>query len=105
MTTERVPLMQHRQRIRYADELRIEVEEVVEAAVCLRLVDVPGHDEITRVMIALALDEARVEIGERRVDVAHAFSKDLELLATAPFDERADDEGIDDLVFPSLANV
>ena len=45
-----------------------------------------GHDEISGVVVPLALNETRVEIRERRVEIADAFGEDLEFLATPAFD-------------------
>ena len=64
----------------------------------------PRHDQVGRVVVALALHEARVEIRERRVEVAHAFREHLEFLARAPLDECAHDEVIDDLLTPPFAH-
>ena len=72
--------------MRLTDELRVEIEEEIEAAVGLGFVDLSRHDEIGRVVVAFALDEAGVEIGEAGIKVAHSFGEDLEFLATPAFD-------------------
>ncbi len=80
-------LMQHRPRIGLADERGIEIEEVIQPLRRLGFVDLPGHDEVAGVVVAFALHEAGVEIGERRVEIADAVGQDLEFLAASSLDE------------------
>ena len=42
-------------------EFGVEVEEPIEAGVGLRKVDLTGHDQIGRVMVALGFDQRLVE--------------------------------------------
>src|SRR5215213_5815975 len=65
--------VQHRQRMRRADQLGVEIEEEDEAAVRLRLVDMAGHDEVRGVVVPFTLDEAGVELSEAGIEIAHAF--------------------------------
>lgn len=96
--------MEHRQRIWLADEPGVEIEEMVEAALGLWEVDVAGHDEVGCVVVALALDEAGVEIGKCGVEVADGGGEDLEFLAGAALDEGADDKMVDDLMPAAFAD-
>ena len=96
--------VQHRLRIRLADEAGVEVEEVIQPAVGLGFVNVPRHEQVGRVVVALASHEAGVEIGERRVEVAQAGGEDLEFLSAPALDQRQHGEVVDDLLAPAFAH-
>jgi hypothetical protein len=96
--------VQHGERVRFEDQLCVEIEEEIEAAIGLGLIDAAGHDEVGGVVVAFALDEAGVEIGELGIEIADGVGEDLELFARTPLDEGADDEVIDDLVFAAFAD-
>ena len=89
--------MQDGQVMWLADQLSVEVEEVIQTARSLGVVNRAGHEEVSRVMIALRLDEAGVEGGEFRVVRRECASEDLKLLAAPAFDECATDEVVNDL--------
>src|SRR5256885_6753485 len=90
--------MKHRQRIPLANQPRVEVQIEVEAALCFHAVNSPRHEKVGRVVVALRLDEARVKLREFRIPGAEFAGKDLKLFAAPPFDQRAADQVVDDLL-------
>lgn len=96
--------MEHGEGVGAADELGIEVQVEVEAAVGFGVVEGAGHEEVSGVVIALGFDEAGVERGEFGVAGGKFGGEDLEFFATAAFDEGAADEVVDDLVAAAIAD-
>jgi hypothetical protein len=87
------------------DELRVQIEEEVEASRGFCLVDVAGEDEVGGVMIPFAFDERGVEGCESGIEVCDGLGEDLELLAASAFDEGARDEVVDDLMAPPFSDL
>src|SRR6266566_1072585 len=90
--------MQHGQRVWSANQTRVKFEIEIEAAIRFGVVNGPRHQEVSRVMVAFRFDEAGVELRQRAVDWPEFAGENLKFFATAPFDERAANQVVDDLV-------
>src|ERR1051325_2234091 len=89
--------MKYRQRVRFANETGLEIEKEIKAPISFGIVDAARHQDVSRIMIPLRLDQAGVEGGQFGIDAAQLVREDLKLLTTASFDQRAANEMIDDL--------
>ena len=90
--------MQQREVVRLPDQFGVQFQKVVQPAAGLLLVNVAGHDQVGRVVVALAFHQAGVKVGEPGVQIAHPFGQNLELFAAAALDECAHDQMVDDLL-------
>lgn len=81
-----------------ADEMGVEIEEEIEAAVGFVVVDIPGHEEVSGVVVAFAFDEAGEEGGEFGIALGEGLAEPLEFFATSAFDEGGAEQVIDGLV-------
>ena len=91
-------LVEDRVGVGFLDELGVEVEEEVEAAVGFRVVNLAGHEDVGGVVVAFGFDEGAVELGEFGVGLGEGGGEELEFFAASAFDEGAADEVVDGLV-------
>src|SRR6266480_5099179 len=96
--------MKHRPRVRFAYEFRVKVEVKIEAAVGLRVINRARHQKISRVMVALGLHQAGVKPRQNWIDRFQFAGEDLKFFATAPFDERATTQMVEDLASLAVAD-
>ena len=97
-------LMQHRQRIRFADQFGIKVQVKIHAAIRFRVIEGAGHEQVGGIMVAFRFHQAGIKLREFGVDGFEFGSQKLKLLATSPLDESAADKMIDGLVPLAVAN-
>lgn len=87
-----------------ANKLGVEIEVEVEPPIGLGVIDRPGHQYVSGVVITLGLNKAAVELRQFRIDFRQCGGKELKLFATAALDERAADQVINDLVARAVAD-
>ena len=96
--------MEHRERIWLADELGVEIEIEVEAAIRFGVINAAGHQDVGGIVVAFGFDETGVETGELGIGGLQGRGKHLEFFATASLNEAATDEVINDLAVLTWAN-
>ncbi len=74
--------MEHWERIRLANQPGVKIEIEIQAAICLALINGARHQQVARVMVALRLNQSRIEIRKRRVLLLQRGGKNLKFLAT-----------------------
>src|SRR6185369_7412521 len=96
--------MQHRMRIRDTDQLRVEIEIIIQAAISFRLVNRASHEQVSRVMIAFGLYQAGIKSSQFHIDGWQFASEHLKFFAASAFDQRAANQVVDDLRALAIPN-
>ena len=87
----------------FANQHGIQFQKLPETPMRLPFVNSAGENQVSRVMIPLALDETGVKIRQSRIQIPDASRQNLEFLTTAPLHERENNEMINNLLTAAFA--
>src|SRR6185503_20376341 len=82
-------LMQHGIGIWLPDQFRIQIQVIIEPAVCFCVINRARHQYVSRVMVAFGFDEAAVEFCEIRITFVQRLGQHLKFFAAPAFDQGA----------------
>src|SRR5882672_6651279 len=89
--------VQHRMRIRHANQFRVEVEIKIQTAIAFWRINGAGHEQIGGVVVPFGLHQAGVKTGQLGIKRRKFARQNLKFFAASPFDQGAADQMIDHL--------